>query len=277
MKLVDLFDNFLIDLDGVVYVENKPTVGAEKALNALRGLRKRLIFLTNDPRSSPLDYSEKLKNMNIQASPDDVITSGMAIAHYIKTHFQLKQRKAYVVGSPALKGEIEQIGVKLSQGKDAREADFVVVGGHPKFHYGEMKLAALAIRNGAHFFGTNRDPVFPTSEGLVPATGAILASIEVASGKEAITAGKPEPVIFEVAMKDLTSRARTAIVGDRLDTDIVGGKRVGIKTILVLSGSTQKDEISKSQIKPDYIITDLRDLLKEEASIINAQIPYYKQ
>lgn len=265
MKLVDLFDNFLIDLDGVVYVGNELTGGAEKALDALRQLGKRLIFLTNDPRGSSRDYSEKLENMNIQASPDDVITSGMAIAHYIKEHFQLDRSKAYVVGSSALKAEIEQIGIKLAQGKDAREVDFVVVGGHPEFHYEEMKRAALAIRNGAHFFGTNRDPVFPTSEGLVPATGAILASIEVASGKEAITAGKPEPVIFEVAMKGLTSRERTAIIGDRLDTDIVGGKRVGIKTILVLSGSTKEDEISKSEIKPDYVINDLRDLLKEEA------------
>lgn len=276
MKLVDLFDNFLIDLDGVVYVGNKLTVGAEKALDALRQLGKRLIFLTNDPRGSSRDYSEKLENMNIQASPDDVITSGMAIAHYIKEHFQLDRSKAYVVGSSALKAEIEQIGIKLAQGKDAREVDFVVVGGHPEFHYEEMKRAALAIRNGAHFFGTNRDPVFPTSEGLVPATGAILASIEVASGKEAITAGKPEPVIFEVAMKGLTSRERTAIIGDRLDTDIVGGKRVGIKTILVLSGSTKEDEISKSEIKPDYVINDLRDLLKRRSAIIKSQIPDYK-
>jgi 4-nitrophenyl phosphatase len=268
MKLVDLFDNFLIDLDGVVYVENKPTLGAEKALDTLRRLGKHLIFLTNDPRGSSRDYSQKLKNMNIQASPDDVITSGMAIAHYIKNHFQLSQRKAYVVGSPALKGNIEQIGLKLAYGKDAIEADFVVVGGHPQFHYEEMKLAALAIRNGAHFFGTNRDPVFPASEGLVPATGAILASIEVASGKEAITAGKPEPVIFEVAMKGLSGKERTAIIGDRLDTDIVGGKRVGIVTILVLSGATKEEAISKSEIRPDYVITDLRDLLKDEAPII---------
>ncbi|MBI2487660.1 MAG: HAD-IIA family hydrolase [Deltaproteobacteria bacterium] len=272
MKLVDLFDHFLIDLDGVVYVGDKPTVGAEETLKALRQFGKRLIFLTNDPRGSSRDYSEKLKKMNIQAGPDDVITSGMAIAHYIKEHYQLNQKKAYVVGSPALKEEIEQIGIKLSQGEDGRKADFVIVGGHSEFHYEELKYATLAIRNGAHFFATNRDPVFPAPEGLVPGTGAILASIEVASGKKAITAGKPEPIMFEVAKKVLSSQERTAIIGDRLDTDIVGGKRVGIKTILVLSGSTKQDEIPKSEIKPDYVINDLRDLLKEQAPITKPQV-----
>lgn len=264
MKLVDIFDNFMIDLDGVVYVGDEPTAGAKETLETISQLlRKNVIFLTNDPRCSSRDYSEKLKMMNVQAAPADVITSGMAIAHYIKEHYGLNQKKAYVVGSPALKEEVEKIGIMLSQAKDAREADFVVVGGHHEFNYEEMKLATLAIRNGAHFFATNRDPVFPTLEGLVPATGAILASIEVASGKKAITAGKPEPIMFEVAQKVLSSQGRTAIIGDRLDTDILGGKRAGIGTILALSGSTKLDELSKSEIKPDYVIDDLRCLLKK--------------
>jgi HAD superfamily hydrolase (TIGR01457 family) len=266
-RLVDLFDHFLIDLDGVVYIGNKPTAGAGETIEALRKLGKSMIFLTNDPRSSSREYAEKLNGMGIPVSPEDIITSGMAVAYYIKEHYKLNGKKAYVVGSKSLKEEIKGIGLRLSQGEEAKGADFVIVGGHPEFNYEEMKLAALAIRNGAYFFATNRDPVFPTQEGLVPATGAILASIEVASGKKATTVGKPEPVMFEVAKKFLPSQERIAIIGDRLDTDIVGGKRAGITTILVLSGSTKQDELSKSEIIPDYVIDNLRDLLKEQASI----------
>jgi len=261
-RLVDLFDHFLIDLDGVVYVENKTINGAKETIEAIRKLGKSVIFLTNDPRGSSREYSEKLKSMDIQASPKDVITSAMAVAEYIKEHYKLDGKRAYVVGSNALKEEIKATGLRLSQGEEAKEADFVIVGGHQGFNYEEMKIAAFAIRNGARFFATNCDPVFPTPEGLVPATGAILASIEVASGKKAIAVGKPEPIMFEVAKKLLPSEERIAIVGDRLDTDILGGKRAGISTILVLSGSTNRDDLSKSEIKPDYVINDIRDLLE---------------
>jgi HAD superfamily hydrolase (TIGR01450 family) len=264
MKIADLFNHFLIDLDGVVYVGEKPTPGAKETLATLRALGKGVIFLTNDPRSSSREYAEKLSIMGIPTSPEDVITSGMAVALYIKERYGLNQGKAYVIGSPALKEEIKRIGFELTQGEESKRANFVIVGGHPEFNYEEMKLATIAVRGGAHFFGTNRDPVFPTPEGLIPATGAIIASIEFASGKRAITAGKPELIMFEVAKKFLSSEEGVAIIGDRLDTDILGGKRAGIGTIFALSGFTDRDELSHSQITPDYVIDDLRDLLKEK-------------
>jgi HAD superfamily hydrolase (TIGR01450 family) len=264
MKIADLFDHFLIDLDGVVYVGDKPTTGAKETIATLRAMGKSLIFLTNDPRNSSGDYAERLRSMDIQATSNEVITSGMAIALYIKKHYGLSSGKAYVVGSPALKDEIKKVGLKLATGEESKKANFVIVGGHPGFNYEEMKLATIAIRGGARFFGTNRDPLFPTLEGLIPATGAIVASIEFASGEKAIIAGKPEPIMFEAAKKLLSSQERIVIIGDRLDTDIAGGKRAGISTILALSGSTDRDGLSHSQIIPDYVINDLRDLLKEK-------------
>jgi phosphoglycolate/pyridoxal phosphate phosphatase family enzyme len=264
MKIADLFDHLLIDLDGVVYIGDKPTTGAKEGIATLRAMGKSVVFLTNDPRSSSSEYAEKLKTMGIQATSNEVITSGMAIALYIKEHYGLDSGKAYVVGSSALKEEIKKVGINLADGEESKKANFVIVGGYPGFNYEEMKIATIAIRGGARFFGTNRDPLFPTPEGLIPATGAIVASIEFASGKKAITAGKPEPIMFEVAKKLLSSQERIAIVGDRLDTDIAGGKRAGIATILVLSSSTDRDELSRSQITPDYVIDDLRDLLKEK-------------
>lgn len=264
MKLVDLFDNFIIDLDGVVYVDNAQTPGARETIEALRRLGKGVVFLTNDPRNSPIEYSEKLKRMDISPTPNNVVTSGMTLALYIKERHELNGKKAYVVGTNALKEEIKGIGLKLCEGDEAKSADFVVIGGHQQVHYQEIKLAALAVRNGAHFFGTNRDPVFPTPEGLVPATGALLAAIEVASERKATTVGKPESIMFDLAKKFLPSQERIAVIGDRLDTDILGGMRAGLATILVLSGSTTKEEISKSEIKPDYVINNLEDLLKEQ-------------
>jgi 4-nitrophenyl phosphatase len=263
MKLVDLFDHFIIDLDGVVYVENKPVTGARETIETLRKLGKGIIFLTNDPRSSSREYSDKLERMGISVTSNHVVTSGMAIAQHIKENYELDGKKAYVVGTDALKEEIRGIGLRLCDDEEAKFADYVVVGGHQQVSYQEIKLAAMAVRNGAKFFGTNRDPVFPTPEGLVPATGALLAAIEVASEKKAITVGKPESIMFDVAKKLLPSPDRTAIIGDRLDTDILGGKRAGLATILVLSGSTTKEEISRSEIKPDYVIDNLEDLLKE--------------
>jgi HAD superfamily hydrolase (TIGR01450 family) len=266
MKLSDKFDHFLIDLDGVVYTGEKPIFGSIDTLLTLRDLGKNLIFLTNDPRSSANDYSKKLNKFGFPARSQDIITSPMALAYYIKSkHRDLKDKKAYVVGSKALKDEMKGIGLEVVRGEEAKKADFAIIGGHPDFHYEEIKISSLAIRNGAHFYATSRDPFVPTHEGFIPATGSELASIEIASGQKAIVAGKPEKIIFEVAItrKRLHPKKRIAVVGDGLDSDIVGGKRAGIKTILVLSGSTKEKDIHNSDIIPDFLIGDLSGLLSE--------------
>ncbi|MGQ0793516.1 MAG: HAD-IIA family hydrolase [Deltaproteobacteria bacterium] len=263
MRLSDLFDNFLLDLDGVVYVGDTLTSGAAQTLGALRRAGKGLIFITNDPRASASGYAEKLASMGIAAAPRDVITSAVATAIHIKENYPLDGKTAYVVGTSSLKREIAAAGFTLCDGQEARRADFVIVGGHTGFNYAEMKTATLALRSGAYFFATNRDPAFPTPEGVVPATGAILASIEVASSKRAVAVGKPEPLMFKIASNLLPAGGRVAVIGDRLDTDILGGIRAGFKTILVLSGSTTEADASNSDIKPDYILPDLRGLLQE--------------
>jgi HAD superfamily hydrolase (TIGR01450 family) len=275
MTLSDKFDHFLIDLDGVVYTGEKPIPGSIETLLVLKDLGKNLIFLTNDPRSSVNDYSNKLNKFGFPAKPQDVITSSMAIAHYIKSkHKDITHTKAYVVGSKALKDEIEGIGLELVAGEEAKRADFVIIGGYPGFHYEELKISSLAIRNGAYFYATSRDPYIPTEEGLVPATGAVLASIEVASEKKAIVGGKPEKIIFEVAMmrNQLRPKERIGVIGDRLDSDIIGGKRAGIKTILVLSGSTKEGDLYTGDLIPDYVINDLTGLLSEIDTAWNSKI-----
>jgi phosphoglycolate/pyridoxal phosphate phosphatase family enzyme len=269
MKLVDLFDCFLIDLDGVVYIGDSAVPGSVEAITYLLNNDKTVIFLTNNPRHNISEYSQKLKKIGIEGVSLNIITSATALASHIKDSFSdLKNKKAYVIGSEALKKEIELTGLNLVIGDEAKKADFVIFGGHPEFHYEEMKIATLAIANGAHFFATNRDMVYPTIEGHIPATGAMLASIEAASGKKAVSAGKPENMMFDIADSFHDhDKDKIVIIGDHLDTDIRGGKNAGISTILILSDPNIEDELKQSEIKPDYVIYDLRDLQKDISEI----------
>jgi len=265
-KIVDIIDHFLIDLDGIVYIDSKLVKGSKSSLRKLRKLNKTIKFITNDPRKSTTQYVKKLNNLGIDARKDEVVTSSSAIAFHIKNNFSnLNYKTAYVIGSLNLKNEIKNLGITLLKGDDAKNASFVIFGGHPKFHYNEIKTACLAIMNGAKFFATSRDPSYPSEEGHLPATGALLSSVEIASNTKAIVAGKPEGPIFELALSEGKEfpMNRIAIIGDRLNTDILGGKKAGIKTILSLSGSTNKKELETSTIKPDFVIDDLRGLFME--------------
>lgn len=265
MKLIDLFDCYLIDLDGVVYIGDSAVPGSVETIQHLLNNDKFVIFLTNNPRHDISQYSQKLNKIGIEETSLNIITSATALANHIRSTFSnLKEKKAYVIGSRALKKAIEFTGLNLVDGEEAKKADFLIFGGHPEFHYDEMKIATLAISNGAHFFATNRDMVYPTSEGHIPATGAMLASIEVASGKKAVSAGKPESLMFDIAHTYHDhDKDRIAIIGDHLDTDILGGKNAGISTILMKSDPDIENELKSSDIKPDYVIHDLRDLLKD--------------
>jgi 4-nitrophenyl phosphatase len=131
--------------------------------------------------------------------------------------------------------------------------------------YNDLKKATLCIRNGAEFYATNNDPYYPTSQGLVPATGALVAAIETASSTKATIVGKPKRIMFNIAKSLLVNKGRIAVIGDRLDTDIAGGKKAGFSTILTLTGSTKLDEVKSSKIKPDYVIKNLSCLYKDSS------------
>lgn len=157
--------------------------------------------------------------------------------------------------------ELAAAGLRLVDGEVARRAEVVVVGGHDSLGYQEVRLAAQAVRNGAAFYATGRDATFPIPDGPWPATGAMLAAVEVAAGKQAVVAGKPEPLMFEMACRDFADRRKVAVVGDTLESDIAGGKKAGLVTILVLSGSTKPGDLAASPIKPDYILPSLAALV----------------
>lgn len=259
-RLLDRFDHFLIDLDGVVYIGSGLTPRAAEVLEAMRAAGKTRLFITNDPRHTTEAYAEKLNGLGIPAKGSEFLTSGRAAALHLQSSGK-KDDAVFVVGSEGLRQEIEAAGVKVLRGAEGIDAKIVVVGGHEQFHYEELKTATLAIRKGAAFIATNRDATFPMPNGLWPGTGSVVAALEVATGVRPVVVGKPEKRIFEMALGLFPSRGRAAIIGDRLDSDILGGKRAGLATILVLSGCTTREAADQTEHRPDHIVADLSALL----------------
>jgi glycerol 3-phosphatase-2 len=256
LRIADRFDAFLIDLDGVVYVGEEAVPGAVEALAQLRAEGKAILFLTNDPRSARREYAAKLERLGIPASADDVLTSGAATAVYLSTHEDVEGRTAYVIGTEALKDEIRGVGLRVVDGGDGREADFVVIGGHGGFDYWELKVATQAVLGGARLYACGRDATFPMPDGPWPATGAIVAAVETAAGTAAIAVGKPEPAMFEAAGAIVGPIDRIAVVGDNPASDIEGGRRAGLATILV--DPTAGRETSEPHA--DFAVRRLRDI-----------------
>lgn len=259
-RLLDSFDRFLIDLDGVVYIGDQLTPRAAEVLGLLRQGGRRRLFITNDPRHTSKEYAEKLNRLGIPAAADEFVTSGRAAALYLQNEGSLE--RVFVVGSEGLRREIEAVGGTVLRGTAGLDAKAVVVGGHPEFHFEELKIATLAIRKGAAFIATNRDATFPMPDGLWPGTGSIVAAIEVAAGVGPVVVGKPEKRIFELALGLFPSPGRSVIIGDRLDSDILGGYRAGLSTILVLSGCTTEEAARQGPVRPDHILPDLSGLLR---------------
>ncbi|MBI3804605.1 MAG: HAD-IIA family hydrolase [Nitrospirae bacterium] len=259
LRLIDRFDHFLIDLDGVVYIGDRPTPRAAETLNALHAAGKKRRFITNDPRHTADVYAQKLRRLDIPAEPTEFLTSGRAAALYLQKEGRLSE-PVFVVGSDGLRSEIESVGGCVLEGAEGVGARIVVVGGHEAFSYPELKIAALAIQRGATFIATNRDATFPMPDGLWPGTGPIVAAIEYATGVAPVVVGKPEKAVFEIALGLFPPGGRTAMIGDRLDSDILGGRRAGLATILVLSGCTSRTEAERSPIHPDYIIENLAQI-----------------
>lgn len=262
MNFLKNFDHFLFDLDGVVYVGKQSTKEAVKVLGFLREAGKKITFITNNPTRSPQDYVKKLKLIGIKSKSDEFITSPMAVAYYLRKNFRkLDKKKAYIAGSKYLKKEVTCTGLILTTGKNAEKVDFVILGGHDKFNYEEIKTASSYIRKGAKFIATNRDAFYPSDTGFLPATGALLASVETAAEKKAVIVGKPERYIFDL-VTTAGKRSKTVLVGDNLQTDISGGKNSGFKTALSLTGATSRKVLKESEISPDYVIKDLTSLIK---------------
>jgi glycerol 3-phosphatase-2 len=260
VPLADRFDGFLIDLDGVVWIGRDPVPGSVEALRSLRDAGKRIAFVTNNPGRLPEAYAERLRGLGVEVGPEQIVTAGIAVAR-LAGEAAGAGGSAFVLGATPLKEMVAATGARLLEGEEAERADVVVVSGHKGFDYGELRTAKFALDRGARLFATSHDPTMPFPGGELPGTGAVLAAVEVASGKQATIAGKPERHLFEMAI-EVVGEGRVAMVGDRISSDIDGGRAAGLETVLVLSGTTSREEAEAADPAPDHVLDDLAALLK---------------
>lgn len=257
MALADDFDGLLVDLDGVVWIGREAVPGSARTLAALQAAGKRIAFVTNNPGRPPSAYAERLRGMGVEVGAERIVTAGMVVARLAAEAGE----SAFVIGASTLREMVAAGGTELLEAEAAREADVVVVSGHRGFDYGELLSAKLALDRGAVLLATSRDPTMPMPGGEWPGTGAILAAVETASGRTAEIAGKPERHLFEMALAAIAGAERVAMVGDRISSDIVGGRAAGLATVLVLSGAGGRAEAEAASPPPDHMIENLAGLL----------------
>ena len=246
--MFDKISAVISDMDGVLWRGSQPLPGLNALFDLFAEREIDFVLATNNSRNTPADYVQKLTGMGVSGiQPRHIVTSGTATTDYLKARFPSGTRM-FVVGGDGLKQLLIHAGFVLVE----QYAEVVVCGVDFDLTYNRLKTATLLIRSGAHFIGTNPDSSFPSPEGLVPGAGSILALIESASGESPIIIGKPERGMFDAALRQLgTSPCETLMIGDRIGTDIVGSKALGIKTAMVMTGVETEDSLADSEVKPD--------------------------
>jgi len=246
---------FLIDMDGVIYKENALIPGADIFINRLIDEDVPFLFLTNNSQRTRRDVAMKLNRMGINAEERYVFTCAMATARFLAK--QKPGGTAYVIGEGGLLHALYQNGYAVVD----HDPDYVVVGEGRTLNSEMVEKAACLILRGAKLLATNLDPNCPTPQGLRPGCGAIVAMLESATGVKAFSVGKPSPIMMRAARKELNLLSEeTIMIGDTMETDILGGVQMGYKTILVLSGGTQKVDLGTYAYRPDLVVDSVADL-----------------
>ena len=247
-------EGFVIDMDGVLYRGSQAIPEARPFLEALNRLEIPFMMATNNSTQTPANYVEKLRGMGMPIREDQVFTSALATGDYLRATYP-RGTKAYVVGMSALREAVYGDGYFEEAELDA---EVVISGADFELVYDNLRVACLAIRGGADYVATNADTTFPTPEGLVPGAGSIVAALVASGGKEPVVVGKPSPVMVERSLSQLgTDPAGTVMLGDRLDTDILAGRRAGTPTVLVTTGVSRAEDVADSGIEPDWTIESL--------------------
>jgi 4-nitrophenyl phosphatase len=247
-----------IDLDGVIYTGRTPIPGAAEFLAEARLHELKFLLVTNNSTASPELVAERLRGMQIDADPDEILTSAQAAVAHVKLHAQTGAR-VRIIGEAGLRQAAEEEGFAVVEDGEGR-ADWVIAGLDRAFTYEKLASATRDILSGAQFIATNADALLPIEGGqVIPGAGTMVAAIQTATAVEPVVLGKPQPGLFEIGLKRLGGLAPTAaaMIGDRLDTDIVGGHRAGLRAILVLSGVTSRAQAEAASERPDAIVADL--------------------
>jgi len=246
---------FLIDMDGVIYRGSELIAGAQTFVNHLRRTEVPFLFLTNNSQRTRRDVATKLRRMGIQAEERHVFTCAMATARFLAQ--QKPNGNAFVIGEGGLLQALHTNGYAIVD----HDPDYVVVGEGRALNFEMFETAVRMIQKGAKLVATNLDPNCPTQQGMRPGCGAIVALLETATGRKAFSVGKPSPVMMRAARKELgLSADETIMIGDTMETDILGGVQMGYRTVLVLSGSTRKEDVDNYAYRPDTIVDSVADL-----------------
>jgi NagD protein len=249
---------FLIDMDGVIYRGNEIINGAREFIGKLQEKDIPFLFLTNNSQRTRRDVAMKLNRMGFKVGEEHIFTCAMATARFLSS--QKANGTAYVIGEGGLLHALHRNGYSVVDS----DPDYVVVGEGRSFNMEMMERAVNMIFNGAKLVSTNPDPNCPTHDGIRPGCGAIVAMLERATGRTAFSVGKPSPVMMRAARKELgLSSAETTMIGDTLETDIVGGVQMGYHTVLVLSGGTAREDLRYSAVLPEKTVENIGELVKE--------------
>jgi HAD superfamily hydrolase (TIGR01457 family) len=254
----------LIDLDGVVYTGREPIPGAAGFLAEARQRGLKFLLVTNNSTTSPELVAERLRSMDIQVLPEEILTSAQAAVAYVRAHAEPGSR-VRIVGEAGLRQAVEEEGFVVVEDGEAG-ADWVIAGLDRAFSYEKLTGATRAIMAGAHFVATNVDALLPVEGGQVlPGAGTIVAAIQTATAVAPVVLGKPEPGLFEVGVQRLGGLAldQVAMIGDRMDTDVLCGLEAGLETILVLTGISTRADVDRYPYRPSRIIASVAELLDE--------------
>lgn len=246
---------FLIDMDGVIYRGSELIPGAARFVATLREREIPFLFLTNNSQRTRRDVATKLSRIGIDAYEEDIYTCAMATAAFLAR--QQPNGTAYVIGEGGLLQALHDVGYSIVD----QDPDYVVVGEGRTLTLEMMEVAVKHVLRGAKLIATNLDPNCPTQTGLRPGCGAFVAMLEAATGVKAFSVGKPSPVMMRAARKALgLSTDEVVMVGDTMETDILGGVQMGYRTVLVLTGSTQRTDLAHYAYRPHFIVDSIDDI-----------------
>jgi NagD protein len=246
---------YLIDMDGVVYRGNSLIPGADRFVQGLTATNTPFLFLTNNSQRTRRDVQMRLQRMGIAVGENHIFTCAMATARFLAR--QKPHGTAYVIGEGGLLHALHENGYAIVD----HDPDYVVVGEGRTFTMEVVETAVRMIDKGAKLVATNLDPNCPTAHGPRPGCGAIVAMLETATGIKAFSVGKPSPVMMRAARKQLgLETEQTVMVGDTMETDILGGVQMGYRTVLVLSGGTRREDLTRYAFRPDLVVDSLANL-----------------
>jgi NagD protein len=254
------FGGYIFDLDGTIYLGEKLIPGAGETIERLKSLSKKIIYLSNKPLQTREDYAAKLTRLGIPTRAEEVINSSLVMARWLSG--EAPGATIYVIGEAPLIQELVRAGFRISE--KAGEIQYVIASFDRTFDYRKLNIALQAIKRGAHFVATNPDRTCPVEGGEIPDCAAMIGAVEGTTGKKVETVvGKPSDIMIRVAVDYMGLRPQDCIlVGDRLETDMVMGKKAGMAAALVLTGVTTRESLKNSDIRPDYVWESVAEIIK---------------